>query len=370
MKDSQIVVEQGSYYHKECKVAGRVVNVTLGHPHNYVTFEATGTTNDALLQYLSGHPGGMCRGHLCEAGCNGEEVADDLIHIVKLRKKVDGDQEEGWCQNLEKVLPLGADELGSLRERAREIGLRGAEPEAPGKEAEKDKEKSKEKDKKASKKDKKKKKEDGKEKKKKKKSEDDEDSRKESGRKPKVAAQRSAKALYSGTGLDAREKIRNRVAKRARAYMQKKKEEVSSSSSGSNDSSSTSSVDGTTGADTLFGESSKVRALAMEYPGALACQALQQMKTTLVQEAGLEEMGEKLTPVATSYYRQHLQRKAPGPVGRELQTLAAIIDALIKCKPCHAADLAVQRLKSIEQGLTGIHWVVAQRLEVLPQDHP
>ena len=368
LKDPLVVAENAVYYHKNCKVAGKILRVNLGSPHDFLTLEVTGTTSDSLLQHLSADQGSTCRAHICDENCNGEEVADDLLHIQKIRRlKVSGD--EGWTKNLEKVLPLAPeDELRQLRmrEAERRGAHQGTTVEVPG---EKEEDKT-EKEEKTSKKEKRKKTEKEKEKKKKsrKESSEDEDEPKLMGYKPKGASQKTSLALYAGTGLDPREKVRSRVAKRARRCMKKKATKDATSSSGSK-SGTNSSGEEDTPESTLFGEASKVRLLANNYPGALTCQAIFQMKTTLIQEAGLEDQGEKLTPVALSYFRQNLQRKAGGAVARELQTLSAVLDALIKSRPSHAADIVTQRIKSIEQSLNGSHWQVSQRLEVLAQEN-
>ena len=203
--------------------------------------------------------------------------------------------------------------------------------------------------------------------KKKKEGSDDEDSV-EKGYKPKSAVTKEAKDLYGGTGMDPKEKIRARVTKRARKHLKRKggKDRTSSSTEGS--SSSSGNQEEKEG-ETLFGEESKVRILAQQFSGALTCQALQQMRACLIQEAGLEDQGDRLQAVATSYFRQNLAKKCSGPTSRELQTLTSLVDHLVKCRPATASDLAIQRIKAIEQGLSGVHWTVAQRLEVLPQEH-
>ena len=48
--------------------------------------------------------------------------------------------------------------------------------------------------------------------------------------------------------------------------------------------------------------------------------------------------------------------------------MSAALDALIGCQPALAADILVQRLKSLESISGGATWQVAQRFEVVPQD--
>lgn len=98
----------------------------------------------------------------------------------------------------------------------------------------------------------------------------------------------------------------------------------------------------------------KVRILAERYPGAPTSHALSQMRTTLIQEIGT------LAPVGVAYCRQHLLRKATGPVQRECSEAAA------------SADTMTQRVKSIEQTLLGSHWTVAYKVRGLatgPSEH-
>ena len=63
-----------------------------------------------------------------------------------------------------------------------------------------------------------------------------------------------------------------------------------------------------------------------------------------------------------------LQKKATGAVARELLTLCATADLLIKAKPSQALDLVLQRLKTAEATLGGSHWSVSQKLELLPPE--
>lgn len=55
---------------------------------------------------------------------------------------------------------------------------------------------------------------------------------------------------------------------------------------------------------------------------------------------------------------------------RELYTLSACVDSLLRGKPCHALHLITQRMKAVESTLSGVHWSISQRLELLPQDIP
>lgn len=187
------------------------------------------------------------------------------------------------------------------------------------------------------------------------------------GTRPRLANQKEVKALFQGTGLDPRDKIRNRVVRRARKHLRRRSERSSSSDSGS-ESKRSSSEDGETAEESIFETASKVRVIAEHFPGALTAQAMSQMRSTLLQEVGLEDRPNTLHPVAVAYLRQNLQKRASGPTLRELLTLSHYLDSLVRGKVASATDVITQRIKSIEQSLSGSHWSVSQRLEVLPPD--
>ena len=110
----------------------------------------------------------------------------------------------------------------------------------------------------------------------------------------------------------------------------------------------------------MFQQSSKVRRVAVGYPGSLACQALAQMRSNLLAEIGSEDRPGSIRPVAVAYYRQQLARKATGPAQRECLTIAAAVDQLLGGNPAAAMDILLQRLKSCESSMMGTHWTVSQ----------
>ena len=361
-----IVVPKASYYLKEVKVAGKVTGLVLEDGASYVRFTLKGTTDDGLLQFQTGNPEKDFKMHICGSDCNQEEVGDTLLHAKEVRKMKGEDQEEGWTGNLIKVLPhQGEDELAALRRRGEGVALGSGAPEA-----EKDKPKKKE----AKEKDKKKKKAKKKKKKEEKEVEEVEEEDDESetvaqdGSQAQLACVKSQKLLYSGTGMDPRERVRQKTQRRAKKFLKKKADKVSSSSAGGSSSSSPEEAEGGS-ADGLFGETSRIRTLAERFPGVLTAEAIRVMKESLVQEIGMETNSNRLMPVCVSYYRQTLARRASGPVSRELLSICTALDLLLKGRPSMASDLLMQRLKSVEQGLMGAHWTVAQRQEVLPQEH-
>ena len=355
VKAKWIVCERATYYHQECQVAGKVTGIVLEDNASYLTVHPSGTDSDALLQFHTGHPNQALKAHVCPADCNHEEVGDTIIHMDLVRKMGEPGQEEGWTKNLERVAPdPGYDELGALRARERDATGPSGVGDAPGKKEEADT--------KAKKKDKKEKK-----RKKKEEAESETDEIKVDGSNAKGAGVKRVKALFSGTGLDPKEKIRNKVTKKARRYVKKKAAHSSSSSSGKSGSKSEASETGE--AATLFGESSSVKDTAKNYPGVLTSQTLEQMRQGLIQEIGMEDTSGKVAPVCIAYFRQSLMRKATGPSSRELLTLCTALDHLIRGRAAAACDVMVQRIKSIEQSLTGTHWSVATRQELLPQEN-
>lgn len=365
-----IVVEEASYYHQPCKAAGSCLGVSRLEGRDYLRLKLSGTLCEALLKHHTGHPSGEIRGHVCPADCSQEEVAEDLIHIRTLRKMKRESEEDAWVQNLEKVLPMehDVDELEVLRKKAKEVPQGRKE----AKEKERDRkerkgsldsgsEGKKAKDKKDVKKKKKKKRRSSSSRR------SDLDRVKVDGTQSKRAAQKETQALFAGTGLDCKDKVRNRVARLGRRHLKRKSDKTSSSNSDTSSEKSSRSQREEVEED-LFSSGSKVRILAEKFPGALTNHAITQMRGTLLQEIGHQDRPNTLCPVAVAYCRQHLLKKATGPMQRELLTLTHALDQVLRGRAASAADTLTQRVKSIEQTLLGSHWTVAQRLEVLPQD--
>ena len=365
LKEKQIVVEEGRYFHRECKVAGNVVTASRVDDQVTLRLRPTGTTDEALLKLQSGTPALELRLILCGAGCNHEETAEDLIHAVRIRKRRSDGAEEPWVDNLEKVSPLEKeDELLSLRALQKEHDRKkaqGAVQEAEKVEKRKKKEKEKEK------------------KKKKRKKEKEAAKRKSTssvssssgkpaldGTRAKAASQKTVKSLFQGTGLDPAERVRQKVARLAKRYVRKKGKPSSSDSGSSSGSSKGGRLEDE--GDTVFQQAARVRGIAEAFPGVLAHQALNQMKSNLMQHLEEDDKGGACQPVAVQYYRQVLQRKAGGATARELLSLCAAADLLVRGRPAQALDLILQRVKSAESTLGGTHWTVSQKLEVLPAE--
>ena len=321
-KEKDVVVEEATYFQAPCKAAGTLTGLIFEDEKAYLKLRLTGTTNAALLQHHTGKPEQIYRVHVCPNGCNQEEVADDLIHGTRIRKSKGGDVDEGWTRNVEKALPMEPeDELAALRARVAE-GPQGKKADEKSDDEKKAKKKESRKKKKAKKKEDKEKKEKSKKEKKKKVEETESSSSLEikvDGSQPQAAAVKTNSALYKGTGMDARERARNRVARKARRYLNKKADTCSTSSSSQEGSSDLSEQLGGT-EESIFEQSSKVRTLAERFPGALAGQAINCMRSALIAEVGLQQQPNKLYPCGVAYVRQHLSRKAQGPVLRAAWT--------------------------------------------------
>lgn len=347
----EIVLLDAMYFGVPVKVAGRVVKLENEGTDWFVLMRLVGSTSEALLQVHSRDPLAPFSCHFCSRECGQLEMGDYLLHASRGRRVVDVSKEEPWVHNLERGGGLDAreDELAELRRRSAEMA-----PVIPGvgKDRRKD-EDSEEKE--------------GKKKKKPKKERSKKEKARLSGKRPVSACQKELGAVFGGTGLDPKDRIRRKVLKKARKYLSKKGR-GSSSSGSSSDSESRSKSESTGDAmeerEGLFNESNKVRSVAEKYPGALCCEAIRHMRENLMTEEGEEVQSMGPRPVAVKYYRQQLQRRASGPVARDMLNVASALDLILKGKIANAADLLAQRLKSSEATLGGTHWTVSLRMEV------
>lgn len=112
---------------------------------------------------------------------------------------------------------------------------------------------------------------------------------------------------------------------------------------------------------------SKIQRIAEAAPGLLSSEGLQAMKSHLLQASGTpwEVDDASLPPIVLQYVRQMCHPRASPPVAREMSTLATLSDQVLMGRPAEALDIALQRLKSLEMGLSGHSWVTAQRVELL-----
>ncbi len=358
----RVILSEADYCGLITQVAGRVRKIEKEDGELYVSMALSGTKSEQILQVQGTNPTQLFVVHVCPTGCALQESGDHFLHGLKGRLVLDESREDPWIKNLEGAGDPGGDrldELQQLRERAQGLAPRdtgvegggerpggddpGGDPGDPGA----DKEKSK---------------------KKKKKKEKDKKSVKPDGKRPMKCVQKNLQDLFGGTGLDPRERVRKRVLKTARKYVAKKKQASSSSKTSSSSSEESSTSEGQVGGEGIFSEGNKARVIAEHYPGALCCEAIHAMRSTLMTDLGEEEEGSAPKPIAIKYYRQHLQKKASGAMSRDLLNTATALDHLLRGRPSLAADCLAQRLKSNEATLNGSHWSVAQRMELPIQE--
>ncbi len=372
MGGASVVVTEGHYYGSLVKLVGRITKVELEGSSVELKLMARGTTSEGLLRAHSAEPGTPLTVLVCPSDCGHVESGDRYVHGVKGYLLRAGQPEEEWMNNLvAAVVPpvdLEKDEMAELRRRGEGLGV-GAPlepPRSPG--GPKDDAVEKE-DKKADKKKKKKKRKE----KKKKKAEKEESSSKIDksqldGRHPVTASQKRYQSLFSGTGLDMREKVRRRVSRKARKILSKKRGR-SRSSSGSSTSSSSRSLSLESEEEGLFMEDNKAKGVGEKCPGALCQESLKAMRQGLLAGQGEDLGGASNRPIATMYFKQEVQKRASGPMAREMLNLSVALDHLIRGRPAQAADTIAQRLKSCETVLNGTHWSVAQKMELPISDH-
>ena len=371
-KDLHLVLEEASYFKTACKAAGRVRSIEAVGSDRYMRLHLTGTTNEDMLKVATAQPSSEFKVHLCVKGCVEDETGDLVIHATKCRMIQDLSAEEDWVVNLEAVrVPPPGDELALLR--AREV--KDTPLEERGKE-EASSSSSSERSKKKRKRSKKKKKKDKKAKKrklekdKKDKPEKIEDLRTPDGSTPMADSTKTQEALFSGTGLDPKDKVRRKVVRKARSYLGKRKKDKSSSSGTSSTTSGTEREVEDPEEMSLFQETAKCKALCERFPGVLTQASLVAMRESLLLEMGAEAEVSGPKASAVMYARQQLAKKATGPVLREVLNLCTSLDHIIRGNPARAADVITQRLKSLELIMAGTHWSIAQRLECTGAENP
>ena len=120
-KGVELVIDEGSYFGAACRVAGTIRGLEVEREATHVLLQATGTDLESLLKHCTGAPGEHLRGHLCGPTCSGDRVAEDLIHIKKVRQSRGHEEEEHWCRNLVAVERPAGDDLKDLREKRDEL---------------------------------------------------------------------------------------------------------------------------------------------------------------------------------------------------------------------------------------------------------
>lgn len=181
--------------------------------------------------------------------------------------------------------------------------------------------------------------------------------------------------LFADTGLDPEARNRKRFLRKAQKKVKKRKRgrasraSKSSSSSGSSHGSVDQSVVGL-GKTRLFSEDSVPQELAEDLPGTLAAQWLLSAKDHLLLSRGDQDEEEpgKLPLVATRYVRQALHDRMAPPMRRELLNISRALDRLLAGRPAECADVLVQRLKSLEMVSQGVHYSIANKVDLIEDE--
>eukprot|EP00435_Cladocopium_sp_Y103_P007671 s4239_g2.t1 len=356
-KLEHIWIKNGTYYHREVEVVGKLEGVRVSNGNIFIDLEATGTRDEGLLKALTGKEGRRLSIHVCPPDCN-DLLSDEFLVHGRDFERVDPAKER-WFTNLVKV--AGADEAGED-----ELAVLRADAERQKKEAE-DKGEVSPKEKKAKKRKKEKREAAPPQRKEITKAEESSESLdRDLGRK-------DLSALFSGTGLDPNPKSRRKILKKARKLgrgkkKKKKRSTSSSSTSGGGSSGSGSSSRGLSGG--LFNSERKMKRIWKKHPGSLAATALLEARESLITASGLlfdtEQHG--LPPLTTQFVRQHLAQGMSPPMLQEALTISTCLDGLLKGQPAWTADILAQRLKSLESASRGTHWSISRQLELVRSD--
>ena len=309
----KVVVARGTYFTADCQAAGTIESLTVESGEVHLALKLTGTTNENLLRHQTGNVGKAVRLHRCSPSCTGERVADDLIHVSRMRLMGSREEEDGWTHNLVAV-DSGDDELKNVRARADARDPAAVDkPERVVKAKEKRSKSPKKKSNKRGRSPKKKKKKRKRSRSRRRKrsnssgrkevakekkevvtakaassSSSSSTSVKLDGRHARGAATKTLTALYAGTGLDPKERVRKRVIRRARKIAKKTKSGKSSGSSHSTEGSEASPDEEISDLG-LFDPETRLQRVAELFPGVLTSQALKGMRSNLLQSIGSDD---------------------------------------------------------------------------------
>lgn len=346
---SGLLVFEGHYWDEKVIVAGKVEGFETRGEEGFLRVVAQGTQSETLLKYLGGASERRLWVHLCGAPCEALIWEDGVIHITQWRKAPE--PLEPWMTNLLEVRAgaAEADELARLRAEAQK-----AEDKIPRKEDVEEKDKrSKPRKRKRSRRRK------------------SSETRSRT-RKMRVRPQKKAEELYKDTGMDTRLEVRKKFLRKAKKKTKKKgKKKDSSSESQSSSKSSHDSGGGAASSGTqrlkLFSEDTVIQEVAENYPGTLTTSWVTSCQDHLLQSRGeVETLHDGALPaLARKYVRMILYHRMSPPMQREALTLSTALDYLVKARPSEACDLIVQRLKSLEAMVGGVHFSVATRMELL-----
>lgn len=113
-----------------------------------------------------------------------------------------------------------------------------------------------------------------------------------------------------------------------------------------------------------------IEELAEEVPGVLTSGWMRAAQEHLLNQRGedLDEEIGRVPSLATKFIKLNVHGRMSPPMQREAGTLSKMIDQLLAGRVAEACDVGVQRLKSLEAIASGVHYTIANRMELLPQE--
>lgn len=342
---------RGRYWEEQASWTGVVESLVLQDAEPHLRVKVDGTDNERLLKFLSGREDRLLLVHLCDHPCPALIWGDGICHLEQVEAIPAAPPQ--WGKNL---LPVGGpggrgeDELQALREDQER--LERLKEEAKKREEEKESKK---------------------EKKKRKKRSSSSSSRK---KKVRVRAKKELSVVFGQTGLDPDQRVRRRFRRKAQKLMRRAKRSRISRTSRSSGSSSSSggskdARDAPLSKEKLFSEESVVTEVSEVAPGTLTASWVETAREHLVQSRGEREEGENgpIPPLATKYMKQVLMDRMAPAMRREAGNISKALDLiLLQGRICESADVLTQRLKSLEMLTAGMHYTIANRVELLPAD--
>lgn len=76
----------------------------------------------------------------------------------------------------------------------------------------------------------------------------------------------------------------------------------------------------------------------------------------------------EVQPLAVQFFRQQAQLKLTGAMAREYLSIAVMIDLGLQGRIAELTDVGTQRFKSLLATASGLHFSIAQKMEVVPLD--
>ena len=351
-----IWLKRAFYYQREVDLVIEVQGIKQEDGKTYVEGKILGTKDEDLLRTMTAREDRLVKVHVCPHDCDGLVSGENLIHGWKF-EKVARDAIP-WFTNLQHVVGREGeeeDELQKLREASKRDGDPGESGKTPKTKEKKEKKKKKKKEKASSSDEN----QGGKEKKKKEKDKDDTLER----------GQKKVRSLFQGTGLDPDPTGRGKILKKAKRIGQKKKKKKKKSSSDGSGTGTTSSTEGSSDEEEgggLYSSEKKIKLIWDRCPGALTAVMLQEARNCLLTGSGsLWDVDQsQLPPLVGQYIRASMHGNMSPPMYQEAVTLGLICDLLLRGHAAKAADVASQRLKSLEGTSRGAHWTVGRQLEL------